>query len=132
MTPQDHNKTLVIIYGFLGSLLTVAALVELIRVMTIEKELERLRSSTELQILIPVGLLLTGFLLLIAYGLLRRRPWARMLVLISTVLFVWLFPIGTLLSMYTFHLLRTNGLARTPVRFKDKANLSKVSSPDTG
>jgi uncharacterized membrane protein (DUF2068 family) len=109
MTPQDHNKTLGIIYGFLGGLLTVAALVELIRVLTMEKELERIRSSTELQVLIPVGLLLTVFLLLIAYGLLKMRPWARMLALISTALFVWLFPLGTALAIYSWFLHSKSG-----------------------
>lgn len=42
MTPQDHNKTLGIIYGFLGGLLTLAAIVELVRVTMLERELERL------------------------------------------------------------------------------------------
>lgn len=109
MTPRDHNKTLGIIYGFMGSLLTVALLVELVRVTIIEKELERIRSSTELQVLIVVGLLLIVFLLLIAYGLLRRRPWARMLALVPTAIFVWLFPLGTALAIYSWWFLHSKG-----------------------
>jgi hypothetical protein len=109
MTPQDHNKTLGIIYGFLGGLLTVAALVELVRVLTMERELGRIQSSTSMQVLILVGLLLTVFLLLIAYGLLRRRPWARILALISTALFVWLFPLGTALAIYSWWFLHSKG-----------------------
>jgi hypothetical protein len=58
MTPQDHNKTLGIIYGLLGWLLALAALVELVRVIVTERELERIRSSTELKLLIGVGLIL--------------------------------------------------------------------------
>jgi amino acid permease len=109
MTPQDHNKTLAIIYSFLGGLLAAAALVELIRVITLERELERIRSSTELKVLILTGLLLTAFLLCTAYGLLRRRTWARILALISTALSVWLFPLGTALAIYTWWVLHSEG-----------------------
>ena len=109
MTPQDHNKTLGIIYGFLGGLLTLAALVELVRVITLEKELERIRTSTELKVMIPVGLLLMAFLLSTTYGLLRRRPWGRVLALVSAVLFVWLFPLGTALAVYVWWFLHSEG-----------------------
>ena len=109
MMPQDHNKTLGTIYGFLGGLLTLAALVELVRVITLERELERIRTSTELKVMIPVGLLLMAFLLAIAYGLLRRRPWGRVLALLSTVLFIWLFPLGTALAIYSWWFLHSEG-----------------------
>lgn len=109
MTLQDHNKTLGIIYGFLGGLLALAALVELVRIMTLEREMERIRSSTELKVMIPVGLLLMASLLSIAYGLLRRRPWGRILALVSTALSVWLFPLGTALAIYTWWFLYSEG-----------------------
>lgn len=109
MTPQDHNKTLVIIYFLLGGLLTTAALVELIRVITMEMELERIRSSTELQVLILVGLILTVFLLSTAYGLLRRKRWARIPALILSALLVWLFPLGTALAIYNWWFLHSEG-----------------------
>lgn len=112
MTPQDHNKTLGITYGFLGGLLALAALVELIRVITLERELERIRSSTELKVMILVGLLLMAFLLSTAYGLLRRRRWGRILALVSTVLFIWLFPLGTALAIYAWWFLHSEGARR--------------------
>jgi hypothetical protein len=102
MTAQDHNKTLGIIYSFLGGLLTVGALVELIRVIAIEKELSQIQSDSSLQTLIVLGLLLTVTLLSTAYGLFKRKPWARMLSLILSGLFVWLFPLGTALAAYTW------------------------------
>jgi hypothetical protein len=102
MTAQDHNKTLGIIYGFLGGLLTVAAVVELVRVIIIERELERIRSDSLLQILILIALILTVIILSTAYGLLRRRRWARIPALILSALFVWLFPLGTALAIYTW------------------------------
>jgi hypothetical protein len=109
MTPQDHNKTLGIIYGLLGGLLALAALVELVRVIVTERELERIRSSTELKVLILVGLLLTVYILSVAYGLLRRKRWARIPALILSVLFIWLFPLGTALAIYNWWFLHSEG-----------------------
>lgn len=102
MTPQDHNKTLGIIYGFLGGILTLAALVELVRIMIIEKELARIQADSLLQILILVALVLTVLFLFTTYGLFRRRPWARISTLILSALFVWLFPLGTALAVYSW------------------------------
>lgn len=109
MTPRDHNKTLGLIYGFLGGLLAAAAVVELVRVIVIERELERIRSSTELKLLVGVGLLLTVYILSMAYGLLRRRRWARVPALILSVLFIWLFPLGTALAIYNWWFLHSEG-----------------------
>lgn len=109
MTPQDHNKTLGLIYGFLGSLLAVAALGELVRVITFERELERIRSSTELQVLILVGLFLTVYVLSVTYGLLRRRRWARIPALVLSGLLIWLFPLGTALAIYNWWFLHSEG-----------------------
>ena len=109
MSPQDHNKTLGIIYSFMGGLLTLAALVELFRVITIEKELTRIRSDTSLLALIIVGLLLTIVLLSTAYGLFKRRRWARMSSLILAGLFIWLAPLGTVLAIYTWWFLQSEG-----------------------
>jgi hypothetical protein len=102
MTARDHNKTLGIIYSFLGGILTVGALVELIRVITIEKELAKIQADSSLLTLIIIGVLLTIILLSTAYGLFKRRCWARILTLILAGLFVWLFPLGTALAVYTW------------------------------
>jgi drug/metabolite transporter (DMT)-like permease len=107
MSPQDHNKTLGIIYSFLGGLLTVAAIVEVIRVMTIEKELARIGSDSSLLALIVVGLLLTIILLLTAYGLFKIKRWARTSSLILAGLFIWLVPLGTALAIYSWWFLKS-------------------------
>ena len=109
MTPQDHNRTIGIIYGFMGGILTLAALVELVRVMIIDKDLSRIQSDSLLQILIANALLLMIFLYLIAYGLFRRSRWARIAALISSGLFVWLFPLGTALAIYTWSFMHSEG-----------------------
>ena len=89
--------------------MSLVAIVELVRVIALERELERIRSSSELKVIIPVGMLLMAFLLSIAYGLLRRRPWGRILALVSTVLFVWLVPLGTALAVYAWWFLHSEG-----------------------
>jgi chromate transport protein ChrA len=109
MTPQDHNRTIGIIYGFLGGILTLAAFIELVRIMIIDKELTRIQSDSLLQILIAVALIVMIFLYLIAYGLFRRRRWARIAALISSGLFIWLFPLGTAMTIYTWHFLHSAG-----------------------
>lgn len=109
MTPQDHNKTLGIIYGFLGGLLTTAALVELVRVITLERELERLRSDPYLLALILVGLLVTIVLLSTALGMFKRKRWARISSLILAGLFIWLVPLGTALAIYTWSFMYSEG-----------------------
>lgn len=109
MSPQDHNKTLVIIYGFLGGILAAAALVELIRVLTLEKELARVRSDSSLQLLIAAGLVFMLFLLLTSYGLSKRKPWARIFAFILSGLFVWLVPLGTALAIYTWSFMHSEG-----------------------
>ncbi|MGB7923490.1 MAG: DUF2127 domain-containing protein [Pyrinomonadaceae bacterium] len=109
MTPQDHNKTLGIIYGFLGGLLTIAALVELIRVITIKKELSQIQDDSSLQTLIILGVILTFILLFTAYGLFKRKRWARILSLILAGLFIWLFPLGTALSVYIWWFMHSEG-----------------------
>ncbi|MDT5268327.1 MAG: hypothetical protein QOH49_513 [Acidobacteriota bacterium] len=43
--------------------------------------------------------------LLTAYGLITLRKWGRVLALIFSVLYVWVFPFGTLLAVYTWWVL---------------------------
>ena len=109
MTPEDHNKTLGVIFSFLGGLLAAAAVVEFVRIIVITKELERIKSDSYLLTLIIVGLLLIVMLLSTAYGLFKRRHWARMLALILAVLFVLLFPLGTAMAVYTWWFMFSDG-----------------------
>lgn len=100
MTPRDHNRTLAVIHGLLGVLvlvgLAVAALSEARRHPTIV--LERL---WWMPYVLPLPLLH----LLTAYGLLIVRRWGRVLALLFSILYVWLFPLGTLLAAYTWWVL---------------------------
>jgi hypothetical protein len=108
MSPQDHNKTLGIIYSFLGGLLVLAALVELVRVIVLEREMDRIRSDSFLQIVILIALALMVFLLSTAYGLFKRKSWARISALILSGLLIWLFPLGTALAIYSWWFLHSS------------------------
>lgn len=97
MTSRDHNKTLGIIHGLLGALvlvgLAVGAIFEARRHPA--DALERLRWMLYVLPLPPIQLLT-------AYGLFTVRRWGRILALIFSVLYVWIFPFGTLVAVYTW------------------------------
>lgn len=105
MTPQDHNKTISIIYSFLGLGLASAAIVWLVRdlrqkdwALAVYKDALFIASAV-----IAICLLST------VYGMVRKRRWARVLALITTVFFVWLFPLGTLLAVYLWWFMHSDG-----------------------
>jgi len=109
MTPHDHNKTLGIIYGLLGGLLAVLAAVELVRIVTLDKELNHVRSDSALLTMIIAGLILMVVLIATSYGLFKRRNWARISTLILAGLLVLLFPLGTALAIYTWWFMHSEG-----------------------
>jgi hypothetical protein len=93
MTPSDHNRTLTIIYCLPGGSLIIAVVAVLLR-----KHPEDVLPLA----MIPIALLFAVLWLLIPYGLFKKRRWARISVLIFSGLFVWLFPLGTILAAYTW------------------------------
>jgi hypothetical protein len=100
MTPRDHNRTVGIAHGLVGALaltgLAVAAVLEARRRPSDAAE----RLAWVLYVL-PLPLLQ----LLTAYGVLTVKRWGRTLALLLCVLYVWLFPLGTLLAAYTWWVL---------------------------
>jgi hypothetical protein len=114
MTAQDHNRTIVIIYSFLGLVLAGAAIVSLVRDLR-QKDWALAIYKDELFIASAV---LSTCLLSTVYGMLRRRRWGRVLALITTVFYVWLFPLGTLLAVYLWWFLHSEGAKHL---YKDSA-----------
>lgn len=100
MSPPEHNKILGLIHGLLGALvltgLVVAAVFEI-----------RQRPSDAAQRLawMLYVLPLPALQMLTAFGLLTRRRWGRILALIFAVFYIWIFPLGTLLGIYTWYIL---------------------------
>src|SRR5215213_882075 len=100
MTARDHNRTLGIVYGLLGALVLVG-----LTVATISESRRRPSDAAErLQWMLYV-LPLPALQLLTAYGIYTVRRWGRMLALLFSVLYVWVFPFGTLLAVYTWWVL---------------------------
>lgn len=104
MSPSDHNKTLGLIYGLIGVLILtggiLAAALEARR-----RPADATQRLAWLLYLLPLPLvqLLTGF------GIFTRRRWGRILALILSALYVWIFPLGTLLAIYTFWFFHSEG-----------------------
>jgi hypothetical protein len=99
MTPRDHNKTISIAYGLIGLLI----LIGLVAILELRRNADPSRASSDLWelYLLPLPLLH----LLTSYGLLTKRRWARLLALIFSVIYVWVFPLGTSLAIYTWYVL---------------------------
>lgn len=90
-----------IAFGFLGIFLGLVLFVVLIAAGIISNDPEALTITA------IVGVAIAGFLILTSipeiiggFGLLKRKPWARILVLIIAVLDLMLIPIGTLIGIY--------------------------------
>ena len=97
MTPREHNRTLGLLHAVVGALvlvgLAVAAISEARRHPS--DAYERLRWMLYV---LPLPL----FQLLTVYGLFTVRRWGRILALLLSVFYVWVFPFGTLLAVYTW------------------------------
>jgi len=112
MSPSDHNKTLGIIYCLPGLAVIIGVIAVLLR--------KHPQDVLSLQ-MVPVVLLLAMLLLLIPYGLFTKRRWARICVLVLSCVFVVLFPLVTILTIYTWWFMHSSGAKR----------LYDISSPDS-
>src|SRR4051812_20399819 len=100
MTPRDHNRTLGIIHGLLGVLVVVGLALAAVSEMRRHPADVAERLWWMLYMLpLPVLQLLT------AYGLFTLRKWGRILALLLSALYIWGFPLGTLLAVYTWWVL---------------------------
>jgi hypothetical protein len=127
MTPRDHNKTISISYGLIG-LLSLIGLIVLI-VIEIRKSpppnhIPRLSTAVYF---LPLPLL--NFLA--SYGLIMKRRWGRLLALLLSIVYVWIFPLGTALAIYTWYFLHSPGGKALFQKRGDTAR-PKLSVSDTG
>lgn len=105
MTAQDHNRTIIIIYSFFGLLLAGTAIVLLVRDLR-QKDWALAIYKDELFIASAV---LSTCLLSTVCGMIRRSRWGRILALITTLFYIWLFTLGTLLAVYIWWFLHSEG-----------------------
>jgi hypothetical protein len=101
MTPRDHNKTIGIAFGLIGLLMLAGLMVVVGQNMQKPAPAGHVPALPWELYLLPIPLIH----LLISYGLFIRRWWARLLALLFSVLYVWIFPLGTLLAAYTWWVL---------------------------
>jgi len=100
VTPRDHNRTLGLLHGLVGTLFlvgfAVAALLEGRR-----HPADAMQRLAWMLYVLPLPILQ----LLTAYGIYTIKRLGRILGLIFSVLYVWIFPFGTLLAVYTWWVL---------------------------
>jgi hypothetical protein len=102
---MDKHITLVavinIAFGFLGIFLALFFFVILVGAGIVSQDPEAMKITTIVGIAVALFLLMTSIPEIIGgFGLMKRRPWARILVLIIACLDLLLIPIGTLIGIY--------------------------------
>jgi len=114
---MEKHVTLVavinIAFGFLGIFLGFFIFVILIGAGVLSHDPEALKITTIVGIAVASFLILTSIPEIIGgFGLLKRRPWARVLVLIIAVLDLMFIPIGTLIGIYELWVLLQEDTAK--------------------
>lgn len=100
MSPPEHNKTLGLIHGLLGALVLVGLIVA-----AVFEVRGRPSDAAERLAWVLYVLPLPALQMLTALGIFTRRRWGRILALTFAVFYVWIFPLGTLLAIYTWYVL---------------------------
>jgi hypothetical protein len=102
---MDKHVTFVavinIAFGFLGIFLAFFLFIVLIGAGIISQDPEAMKITSIVGIAIAFFLLMTSIPEVIGgFGLMKRKPWARILVLIIACLDLLIIPIGTLIGIY--------------------------------
>lgn len=114
---MEKHVTLVavlnIAFGFLGIFLGIFVFVVLVGAGIISQDPEALTITSIVGIAVGFFLILTSVPEVIGgFGLLKRRPWARVLVLIIAVLDLFMIPIGTIIGIYELWVLLNEETAK--------------------
>src|SRR2546425_2450752 len=115
MTAEEHNKTLATLYFVYGGLhgLTLIGLLLLVFVVELATPAGEAISGSWIVVGVVVFVVLlfaVGLLpLIVGYGLMKRKSWAKPLALVLAVISLINIPIGTALGIYSFRFLRSEG-----------------------
>ncbi len=116
MNMEKHVTLVAVIniaFGFLGIFLGIILFVILVGAGIISKDPEALTITSIVGIAVGFFLILTSIPEVIGgFGLLKRRPWARVLVLIIAVLDLFMIPIGTIIGVYELWVLLNEETAK--------------------
>lgn len=116
MNMEKHVTFVAVIniaFGFLSIFLGLVLFVILVGAGVISRDPEAMTITTIVGIAIACFLVLNSIPEIIGgFGLLKRRPWARVLVLIIAVLDLLFIPIGTLIGIYELWVLLSEDTAK--------------------
>ena len=102
-----------IAFGFLGIFIALVLFFVLIGAGIISQDPEAMKITSIVAVALACFLILTSIPEIIGgFGLLKRRPWARVLVLIIAVLDLMFIPIGTLIGVYALWVLLNEETAK--------------------
>src|SRR6266849_5161974 len=115
MTAEEHNKTLATLHFIYGAMhgLTLLGLLLLVFVVNLASPAANLISTFWIALSVVVFVVLlfaVGLLpLLVGYGLMKRRRWAKPLGVSLAIISLINIPIGTALGIYTFKFFKSAG-----------------------
>lgn len=110
MKPLDHIKALSIAYSILGVPFALLILASPLIIPSNVSDYPSPRRDNQILIatvIFCLVLMVTILLFSTAYGLSKRKSWARTTALIISVLIVWWVPLGTALGVYTWWFLHS-------------------------
>ena len=124
MNMEKHVTFVAVIniaFGFLGIFIGVVLLIVLVGAGIISQDPEALKITTIVGVSLGCFLIITSIPEIVGgFGLLKRKQWARVLVLIIAVIDLMFIPIGTLIGIYALWVLLQ----------EDTAKLFKASAED--
>ena len=116
MNMEKHVTFVAVIniaFGFLGIFIGLVLFIVLIGTGIISHDPEAMKITTIVGVAIACFLILTSIPEIIGgFGLLKRRPWARVLILVIAVMDLMFIPIGTLIGIYELWVLLQEDTAK--------------------
>jgi len=118
MTAEEHNKTLATLHFVYGAMhaLTLLGLLLLVAVVEVATPAGNVISGSWIVVGVVafvVLLFVVGLMpLMVGYGLMKRKPWAKPSALVLAIISLINIPIGTALGIYSFRFLRSEAGVR--------------------
>jgi len=115
MTAEEHNKTLATLHFVYGAMhaLPLLGLLLLVVVVEVATPAGNVISGSWLVVGVVafvVLLFVVGLMpLMVGYGLMKRKPWAKPSALVLAIISLINIPIGTALGIYSFRFLGSEG-----------------------
>ena len=115
MTAEEHNKTLATLHFVYGAMhaLTLLGLLLLVVVVELATPAGEAISGSWIVVGVVAFVILlfaVGLMpLMVGYGLMKRRLWAKTLALVLAIISLINIPIGTALGIYSLKFLRSEG-----------------------